>query len=178
MSAFSISSFWISLLLVQKLEANHTKGFGQEVPQNCAEAPGLPSPSYSQISSGSAELGIILEGHWEDSEIPCGQRTDPSGRCSSHLRVVETTHTISSLQNFWLFLARGKICLSKIHYVFWVYAMSLSWDIFMPKNIMYSLYIPRKVKFFENLYLLFITQTYKRFIARPEWIGIRWQNPH
>ena len=103
--------------------------------------------------------------------------TAPSGRCSSRLRVVETIYTISSLQNFWLFLARGKICLSKIHYVFWVYAMSLSWDIFMPKNIMYSLYIPRKVKFFENLYLLFITQTYKRFIARPEWIGIRWQNP-
>ena len=103
--------------------------------------------------------------------------TAPSGRRSSHLRVVETIYTISSLQNFWLFLARGKICLSKIHYVFWVYAMSLSWDIFMPKNIMYSLYIPCKVKFFENLYLLFITQTYKRFIARAEWIGIRWQNP-
>lgn len=38
----------------------------------------------------------------------------------------------------------------------------------MPENIMYSLYIPCKVKFFENLYLLFITQTYKRFIARPD----------
>lgn len=76
MSALAVSSFWISLLLVQKLEANHTKGFGQEVPQNRAEAPGLPSPSYSQISSASAGLGIILEGHWEDSEIPsplCGQ---------------------------------------------------------------------------------------------------------
>ena len=47
----------------------------------------------------------------------------------------------------------------------------------MPENIMYSLYIPCKVKFFENLYLLFITQTYKRFIAGSEWIGIRWQNP-
>lgn len=38
----------------------------------------------------------------------------------------------------------------------------------MPENIMYSLYIPCKVKFFENLYLLFITQTYKGFIARPD----------
>lgn len=38
----------------------------------------------------------------------------------------------------------------------------------MPRNIMYSLYIPCKVKFFENLYLRFITQTYKRFIARPD----------
>lgn len=33
---------------------------------------------------------------------------------------------------------------------------------------MYSLYIPCKVKFLENLYLLFITQTYKQFIARPD----------
>lgn len=77
-------------------------------------------------------------------------------------------HPINVLQNVWLFLAGGKICLGKIHYVFWVYAMSLSWDIFMPENIMYSLSIPCKVKFFENLYLLFITQTYKRFIARAE----------
>lgn len=78
MSALDISSFWISLLrfLVQKLEANHMKWFGQEVPQNRAEAPGLPLPSYSQISSGSAGLFVILEGHSEDSEIPsplCGQ---------------------------------------------------------------------------------------------------------
>lgn len=35
-------------------------------------------------------------------------------------------------------------------------------------NIVYSLYIPCKVKFFENLYLLFIAQTYKRFITGPD----------
>lgn len=137
-----ISSFWISLLrfLVQKPKPI-TKMIWPRGAQNRA-APGLSPPSYSQISSGSAGLFVILEGHSEDSEIPAPCVDSPRAGDAALLRVVETIYT-SVHCRISGFLARGKICLSKSI----MYSGCTQWvclETYLCQNIMYSLYIPRK----------------------------------
>lgn len=56
---------------------------------------------------------------------------------------------IASLASVW-----GK-CLEQTHYAFCVYTMGLIWDVFMLKNIMYSLCTPCKVKFFWKFIFAF-----------------------
>lgn len=78
---------------------------------------------------------------------------------------------IASLASAW-----GK-CLKQTHYAFCVYTMGLIWDVFMLKNIMYSLYTPCKVKFFWKFIFAFYHTDTATIYGQTCWIWIYLKMP-